>query len=329
MEILRTSEADAAEIRGGIADYPSGSRFVTIPAGDGADDDQTLRVHLIDSHSVDSDSVDAGDANAPVVVFMHGNPSWSYIWRHQIAAAIAAGYRVIAPDLVGMGLSDKPSEMNDYTVLHHVEWMRSLLVDQLSLSGATLVLHDWGGIIGMRLAAENPGLAKRLVISNTGLPWRDLTQPLPDVIEATGPFADFQEAARIAPEWQPWAMLPMTMVTGPSDEVVHGYRAPYPDPALTIGSRAFTQLLPTRPDNPMYPACNAAWDVFEGWTQPVLTIFSDQDIVSPDGWKPIAARIPGAQDQPHVILEGGGHFLQEDIGEAYTDALMAWLGPAS
>ena len=109
-------------------------------------------------------------------------------------------------------------------------------------------------------------------------------------------------------------------------EVVHGYRAPYPDPSLTIGSRAFHPAPADSPDNPMYPACNAAWDVFDVWTKPVLTIFSDQDAVAPDGWKPIVARIPGATDQPHVILEGGGHFLQEDIGEAYTDALMAWLG---
>ena len=319
MEILRASEADAAEILASIADYPRGSRFVTVPAGADEDAGQDLRVHL----------VDAGEVGAPVVVFLHGNPSWSYIWRHQIAAAVAAGYRVIAPDLVGMGLSDKPTEMTDYTVVRHVEWMRSLLVDELELSGATFVLHDWGGIIGMLLAAENPGLVERLVISNTGLPSRDPAELLPDVIEASGPFADFQEFARTAPEWQPWELLPMVMVTEPRSEVVHGYHAPYPDPSLTIGSRAFTQLLPTRPDNPMYPACNAAWDVFEDWTNPVLTVFSDRDAVSPDGWKPIVARIPGANDQPHVILEGGGHFLQEDIGEAYTEALMAWLGPAS
>ena len=317
MEILRTSDADAAEILAGIADYPDGSRFVTIPAG--GDTDQELRVHLVDT----------GAVGAPVVVFLHGNPSWSYIWRHQIAAAVAGGYRVIAPDLVGMGLSDKPTEMTDYTVMRHVEWMHALLVDELELSGASFVLHDWGGIIGVRLAAENPGLVERLVISNTGLPWRDLTEPLPDVIEASGPFADFQEFARTTPEWQPWTLLPMVMVTEPSGDVVRGYRAPYPEPSLTIGSRAFTQLLPTRPDNPMYPACNAAWDVFDTWTKPVLTIFSDKDAVAPDGWKPIVARIPGARAQPHVILEGGGHFLQEDIGEAYTGALMAWLGVAS
>lgn len=327
MDILCTSEADAAKILGGVADYPSGSRFVSIPAGDDAGQD--LRVHMVDSGSIDSDGVDAGGEYAPAVVFLHGNPSWSYIWRHQIAAAVGAGYRVIAPDLVGMGLSDKPSEMSDYSVLRHVQWMRSLLVDELALSDVTFVLHDWGGIIGMRLAAENPGLVNRLVISNTGLPWRDPAEPLPDVIEATGPFADFQEFARTTPEWQPWTLLPITMVTEPSSDVVHGYQAPYPDPSLTVGSRAFTQLLPTRPDNPMYPACNAAWEVFDKWTHPVLTIFSDQDAVAPDGWKPIVSRIAGAQDQPHVILEGGGHFLQEDLGEAYTDALMAWLGPAT
>ncbi len=317
MELLRTSDADAAEIMGGIANAPTGSRFVTVPAGDSEGHD--LRVHL----------VDAGDAEAPVIVFLHGNPSWSYIWRHQIAAAVAAGYRVIAPDLVGMGLSDKPTELADYTVARHVEWMRALLVDELELSGAAFVLHDWGGIIGMRLAAENPGLVERLVISNTGLPWRDPAEPLPDVIEATGPFAGFQEFARTTSEWQPWTLLPMVMVTEPSSEVVHGYRAPYPDPSLTVGSRAFTQLLPTRPDNPMYPACNAAWGVFETWTKPVLTVFSDQDSVAPGGWKPIVSRIPGANGQPHVILEGGGHFLQEDIGEAYTEVLMTWLGAAT
>ena len=172
MEILRISEADAADILRGIDDYPSGSRFVEVAAGDDAG--QRLRVHL----------VDAGDADAPVIVFLHGNPSWSYIWRHQIAAAVAAGYRVIAPDLVGMGLSDKPTVITDYTVLRHVEWMRALLVDKLELSGATFVLHDWGGVIGMRIAAENPGLVERLVISNTGLPWRDPAEPLPDDVES-------------------------------------------------------------------------------------------------------------------------------------------------
>lgn len=307
MEVLRSPD-DAID---DVAGYPTDRHRIEIPAGDGQD----LRVHLID----------AGPTTAPAVVFLHGNPSWSYIWRHQIGPVVDVGYRVIAPDLVGMGMSDKPSALDDYSVARHVEWMRALLVDELGLTDATFVLHDWGGIIGMRLAAENPGLVRRMVVSNTGLPWRDMSEPLPDVVEASGPFADFQKMAREAPVWEPWTMLEMVMATEPSAEVRHGYQAPYPDPSLTIGSRAFTQLLPTRPDNPMYPANDAAWKVLDRWPHPVLTIFSDRDIVAPDGWKPIVERIPGAADQPHVILEGGGHFLQEDVPDAYNAALLPWL----
>ena len=311
MKILSTPDGVADD----LPDYPSERRYVTIPAGEGQD----LRVHL----------VDAGDPDAPVVVFLHGNPSWSYLWRHQIAAVVDAGYRAVAPDLVGMGLSDKPGEIDDYTVERHVTWMRDLLFGELDLDDITFVLHDWGGVIGLRLIAEQPDRVRRVAMSNTGLPERDPAKPLPDNLEARGPYADFQRFAREAPTWEPWTLLPMVMVTEPSAEVTAGYRAPYPDPSLTIGSRAFTQLLPTRPDNPMYPANYEAWMVLDQWTKPVLTIFSDKDAVAPDGWKPIVERIPGAVDQPHVILEGGGHFLQEDIPDAYTEALMAWLGAAS
>ncbi len=314
MRVLRSPD-DAID---GLDGFPAERRWVEVAAGDG----QCLRVHVIDAKP-------GGSSGVPVVVMLHGNPSWSFIWRHQVGSLVEAGYRVIAPDLVGMGMSDKPSDLDDYTVDRHVEWMRALLVDELALADVDMVLHDWGGIIGMRLAAENPGLVNRMVISNTGLPDRDPAEPLPENVEATGPFADFQRMAREAPRWEPWTLLPLVMVTEPSAEVVEGYRAPYPDPPLTIGSRAFTQLLPTRPDNPMYPANHEAWRVLEQWTKPVLTIFSDKDSVAPDGWKPIVARIPGAQGQPHVILEGGGHFLQEDIPEAYTNALLSWLGTAS
>ena len=132
------------------------------PAGDG----QRLRVHMVDTNPT-------APPEARVVVMLHGNPSWSYLWRHQVGPVVEAGYRVIVPDLVGMGMSDKPSDLDDYTVERHVEWMRALLVDELALSDVDMVLHDWGGIIGMRLAAENPGLVNRMVISNTGLPDRD------------------------------------------------------------------------------------------------------------------------------------------------------------
>ena len=308
MEILSTPEGAAD----GLPGYGFARRYVTVPAGDGQD----LRAHLVDE----------GDTDAPVVVFLHGNPSWSYLWRHQIAAVVDRGYRAVAPDLVGMGLSDRPSDLADYAVGRHVAWMRSLLFDELDLRDLTFVLHDWGGIIGLRLTAEQPDRVARVAISNTGLPERDPAEPLPDDIEPRGPYADFQRMAREAERWEPWTLLPMVMATEPTDEVVAGYQAPYPEPELTIGSRAFTQLLPTRPDNPMLPDNFEAWKVLERYDRPLVTIFSDLDVVSPDGWKPLVERIPGAAGQPHVILEGGGHFCQEDLPEDYTGALLGWLG---
>ncbi len=297
-----------------LADYPFASHYVAVPDGAGG----TLRVHYVDE----------GPRDAPAVVFLHGNPSWSYIWRRQIAAVAARGYRAIAPDLVGMGLSDKPSALADYTVARHVAWMRATLIDALGLDRITFALHDWGGIIGLRILAEQPARVARVAISNTGLPERDPAEPLPPgPIEARGPFAAFQAMAREAPAWEPWTMLEMCMATPVSDAVRRGYQAPYPDQALTIGSRAFTQLLPTRPDNPMLADNWHAWKVVERFAGPFVTLYSDRDIVAPAGYRQFVERVPGALGQPHAILAGGGHFLQEDVPEEFTRALIDWLGP--
>ncbi|MFN8642730.1 MAG: haloalkane dehalogenase [Candidatus Binatia bacterium] len=309
MQILTSPDGLAAA----LPDYPFAAHYVTVADGAGG----TLRVHYVDE----------GPRDAPPVVFLHGNPSWSYIWRHQIAAVAARGFRAIAPDLVGMGLSDKPSAMGDYSVARHVAWMRAALVDALGLDRIRFVLHDWGGIIGLRILAEHPERVASVSISNTGLPERDPALPLPPgPIEASGPFVRFQQMAREIPRWEPWTMLEMCMATPVSESVRRGYAAPYPDPALTIGSRAFTQLLPTRPDNPMLPDNWRAWQVLERFTRPFLTVYSDRDIVAPQGWRPFVERVPGAKGQPHVILEGGGHFLQEDVPDDFTRVLLDWLG---
>ena len=307
MKILSTPDGSAD----GLADFDFERRYVTIPDGGGG----SLRVHV----------VEAGPTTGRPVVFLHGNPSWSYIWRHQIQAVADAGYRAIAVDLVGMGMSDKPSEMGDYSVARHVKWMQSALIDELGLEDITFVLHDWGVIVGLRLVAVAADRVARVVCSNSGFPVRDPARPLPEVIEARGPYADFQKFAAEVTEWEPWAMLAGCMVTTPSDALMAAYRAPYPDHSLTIGSRAFTQLLPTRPDNPMLPGNFAALEVLTGFDRPFLTIYSDRDIVAPDGYQTLVAWIPGAIGQPHVILEGGGHFLQEDLPEEYNAVLCAWL----
>jgi haloalkane dehalogenase len=196
----------------------------------------------------------------------------------------------------------------------------------LELRDFVFVLHDWGGIIGLRVLAEHPDRVAGVAISNTGLPERDPNERLPPgPIEARGPFAAFQKMAGEAPLWEPWKMLPMCMATPVTEQLRAGYRAPYPDPALTIGSRAFTQLLPTRPDNSMLSDNWRAWKVLERFERPFVTLYSDKDIVAPTGWQTLVARVPGAKGQPHAVLEGGGHFLQEDIPDAYTRALIDWL----
>jgi haloalkane dehalogenase len=307
MKILSTPEGAAD----GLQDYDFDRHYVTIPDDDGG----TMRIHY----------VTAGDPAGRPVVFLHGNPSWSYLWRHQIRAVADAGYFAIAPDLGGMGMSDKPSELGDYSVARHVAWMRSALFDELALDDVTFVLHDWGLIIGLRLVAGFPDRVARVVCSNSGLPVRDPALPLPEVIEASGPFVGFQEFVRDVPQWEPWTMMGMVMATEPSDAVVQAYHAPYPDPSLTIASRAFTQLLPTRPDNPMLGDNWEAFKVLDRFERPFLTIYSDQDIVAPTGYRELVRRIPGAAGQPHVVLAGGGHFLQEDVPEEYNRVLLAWL----
>ena len=308
MRILRS----ASGLTAGLADYPFESHYVEVPSGGG----QMIRMHYIDE----------GPRDQPPVVFVHGNPSWSYIWRHSVTAAVNAGHRCIAVDLVGMGLSDKPSEIDDYSVERHVQWLGSALFDQLNLHDITFVLHDWGGIIGLRLVAEQPHRFARISFSNTGFPERDPSEPLPDgPIVARGAFAAFQKMAREAAVWEPWTLLAGVMVTPVTPEVTAGYKAPYPDPETTIGSRAFTQLLPTKPDNPMLVPNWHAWKVLEQFERPFVTIFSDRDVVAPTGYIPLVQRVPGAKGQPHVILEGGGHFVQEDIPEAFNAALLDWM----
>lgn len=310
MKILSTPENALRD----IVDYPFESHFASVPIEPGSS--EALRVHYIDE----------GPRGGRPVVFLHGNPGWSFIWRDQVRAAAAQGFRAIAVDHVGMGLSDRPSELDDYTVKRHVDWLHAALFEVLGLTDIVFVLQDWGGILGLRLVALESERVAGIVATNTGFPARDPNVPLPDgPIEASGPFAAFQKMAREAEVWEPWSLLPMVTVTPLHPDVVAGYKAPYRD-VPAVGSQAYPALLPTRPDNPMFPGNFEAWKVIEKFDRPVVTIYSDKDIIAPDGWKDLVARIPGAANQPHQILEGGGHFLQEDISEAYTDALMKWLG---
>jgi haloalkane dehalogenase len=217
----------------------------------------------------------------------------------------AAGLRVVAPDLVGFGRSDKPADRADYSYARHVDWMRQALFDGLGLADLTLVGQDWGGLIGLRLVAEHPDRFSRVVVANTFLPTGD-----DPVSEA---FLRWQRFATESPRFDIGRVVADATTTPLPPEVVAAYDAPFPDDTYTAGARAFPALVPTSPDDPAAPANRAAWEVLATWEKPFLTAFSDGDPVTAGGDRAFQRRVPGAQGMPHTTLHGG-HFLQEDAG---------------
>jgi haloalkane dehalogenase len=255
-----------------------------------------LRVHHLDE----------GPAGGPVVLLLHGEPSWSYLYRTMIPVLVEAGLRCVAPDLVGFGRSDKPARREDYTYARHVEWMREALFDDLDLSGITLVCQDWGGLIGLRLVGEHPERFARVVAANTGLPTGD--RPL------TEAFLNWQKFSQESPVFPIGRLVAGGCAVTPPDDVVAAYDAPFPDDSYTAGARIFPSLVPTSPDDPAAAANEKAWATLSGFERPFLTAFSDGDAITRGGYKIFQRTVPGAQGQPHTTIEGGGHFLQEDKG---------------
>lgn len=294
-----------------LPDYPFEPHYVEVDGKGGK-----LRVHYIDE----------GPRDGAVVVFLHGNPTWSYDWRKVIPPTVEAGHRAIAFDMVGLGRSDKPSEMADYTVAKHVEWMRQAMIDELDLRDITLVGHDWGGIIGPRIVALHPNRFSRLVISNSGLASRDPAEPLPDPIpEATGLLGGFQKMVKNNPDWPLWDSIQQFTLAKTDQAVIDAFRAPYPDSRYMQGPRQFTQMLPTQVDNPQLPDNFVAWKTLRRFTGPTLRIFGAKDSVTAASGGRAFDQIPGSAGQPHAVLPDGGHFIQEDDPDGFVAALIPWL----
>ena len=251
------------------------------------------------------------------VLLLHGEPSWSYLYRKMIPVLLDAGYRVVAPDLIGFGRSDKPAEQEDYTYARHVEWVRSLLFDRLDLTDIVLVCQDWGGLIGLRLVAEHPERFAAVVAANTGLP--DGTRRLPD---AWWQFHDFVQRT---PDLPISFLVRAACLDGLTDEEAAAYDAPFPDASYKNGARAFPGLIPQTEDNPATPDNQRAWQVLETWDKPFLCAFSDGDPITSGGERVLMERIPGAKNQPHTTIRGGGHFLQEDRGAELASVVVDWL----
>ncbi len=264
--------------------------------------------------------LDEGPREAPVILLLHGEPTWSYLYRKMVPVLLAAGFRVVAPDLVGFGRSDKPVREQDYTYARHVEWMRSALFtpspDGLDLRDVTLVCQDWGGLIGLRLVAENPDRFARVCAANTGLP--DGTRRLPD---AWWLFHDFVQKT---PDLPIGFLVTSGCVDGLSDDVAAAYEAPFPDVTYKAGPRTFPGLIPQTLDDPATPDNSKAWEVLSQFDKPFLCAFSDKDPITGGGERVLMAKIPGAAGQPHTTIEGGGHFLQEDRGEELARVVVEW-----
>jgi haloalkane dehalogenase len=299
MQTMRTPDERFAD----LPEFPYTPRYCEVPDGDGG----TLRIAWVED----------GPDDADPVLMLHGEPSWSFLYRKMIPILVAAGHRVVCPDLVGFGRSDKPTRREDHTYARHVEWMRTLAFEVLDLRRVTLVGQDWGGLIGLRLAAEHPERFSRLVVANTGLPTGD--QPLPEIWWRFRETIQNQPTIHIGWFVQSGCRRPM------SDAVRAGYDAPFPDDSYCAGPRAMPGLVPTSPDDPAAAANRSAWAKLCASSTPMLVAFSDSDPIT----GPMAAifqrEIRGAQGIDHPVVRDAGHFLQEDAGEELARHIVDFL----
>ncbi|NUM53644.1 MAG: haloalkane dehalogenase [Candidatus Hydrogenedentes bacterium] len=260
--------------------------------------------------------VDEGPPNADTVLMLHGEPTWSFLYRKMIPIVAGVGHRVIAPDLFGFGRSDKPMAREVYTYLFHVESVTHL-IQTLNLTSITLVCQDWGGLIGLRVAAEHPDRFARIVAANTFLPTGD--QKLPDA------FFQWREFSQTVPVFDVGRIITMGCAQGVADEIVAAYDAPFPDESYKAGARAFPTLVPASPDDPAAAANRRAWDVLKSWEKPFLTAFSDGDPITAGGDTAFQKLVPGCAGQSHTTITGAGHFLQEDKGEELAKAVVDFI----
>ncbi|HUC38320.1 MAG TPA: haloalkane dehalogenase [Acidimicrobiales bacterium] len=306
MEVVRTPDERFESLPG----YDFEPHYVEVPAGDGSG--SALRVHYVDEAPATG-----GGGSTEVVLLLHGEPSWSYLYRKMVPTLVASGMRVVVPDLVGFGRSDKPASRTDYTYARHVEWMRAALLEELALEGVTVLGQDWGGLVGLRLVAEHPERFSRVVAANTGLPTGD-----DHMSEA---FFAWQKFSQEVPELPVGRIVAGGCTTSPPEEVVSAYDAPFPDESYKEGARQFPLLVPTRPDDPASEANRRAWQVLGSFEKPFLCAFSDSDPITRGADERFRQLVPGARDQPHVTIEGGGHFLQEDRPEELAAALVEFV----
>jgi len=293
MKVLRTPGQRFVDLPG----YPFAPNFVEI---DG------LRIHYVDE----------GTGDDEVVLMLHGEPSWSYLYRKMIPPITTAGFRAIAPDLIGFGKSDKPAERSAYTYQKHIDWMASFL-RTLDLQNITLVCQDWGGLIGLRLAVKHEARFKRIVVANTFLPTGH--HKFPET------FLKWQHYSQTTETFNIGRIVNGGCVSDLPAEIMAAYDAPFPDESYKAGARQFPAIVPMTPDDPQAVQNGKAWQVLRKWRKPFLTAFSDSDVMFRGGDWAFRENIPGARGQNHTTIEGAGHFLQEDKGEVLAQVVIDFI----
>jgi haloalkane dehalogenase len=261
--------------------------------------------------------VDVGDPRNPTVVMVHGQPTWGYLYRNVIPPLVAAGLRVVVPDLIGFGRSDKPVRHEDYTYARHVAWLHEALFEVLDLRGIYYLGQDWGGLIGMRLLAEAPERFSGVVMANTGLPTGDV--PMPDEWQRFRVMVERAEVLDIG------RMVDSGCVRSLTAAERGAYDAPFPDEVFCAGPRTFPGLVPNRPDDPAASANRAAWERLSTLEVPLLCAFSDRDPVTRGGDRWMRSKVPGAARQDHTTIEGAGHFIQEDQPERLAEVVARFV----
>ena len=264
--------------------------------------------------------LDEGPPGGEVVLLLHGEPSWSYLYRRIIPVLAAAGLRAVALDLVGFGRSDKPASRADYTYQAHVDWTWAA-IEAIGLDAITLIGQDWGGLIGLRLVGEHPGRFARVVAANTFLPTGDR--------HSGDAFLAWQRYSQETPDFHAGRIVSAGCVNDLSVEVIAAYDAPFPDDAYKAGARQFPLLVPTGPDDPAALASRAAWESLRRFERPFLCAFSDADAITRGADIIFRSDIPGAAGQPHTTIKGAGHFLQEDKGEELAHVIAGFVAATS
>ena len=316
MEFVRTPEERFED----LLDYPFAPNYMDVPFSSFS----SVRMHYVDE----------GPVGASTVLMLHGEPTWSYLYRKMIPLFVDAGFRVVAPDHIGFGRSDKPTDKTVYSFEAHVEAMQAFILS-LSLEDITLIVQDWGGPIGLGVLASEPDRFSRVVAANTMLHtaeaelegrtvWSNHASGVGDVCVAEGLLAWILHSQR-ASEFEASPSIAGTTVRPIPDGALAAYDAPFPDESHKAGMRQFPALIPITPNDPGAMINRNTWQALAEFQRPFLTLFSDSD-PSTAGWEQIfQERVPGASGQPHGVIDEAGHFLQEDAGPELASAILRWL----